>query len=136
MGVVLGGLGLGGGEPLREAGAGGGGGLGAEDGDVLRGAADDGADAGDGGDEAEVAAEFGDEVAGGAVVEVVDEFGGVDALEEFDAERGDVVGRGDATDGVLDAADDVPPGDGAPCLALGLLGRLRRGWFRRCGARG
>ncbi len=106
-GVVGDGLWGGGGEPLREAGAWFGGGLGAEDGDVVGGAAERWPEAGECGGEAEVAAEFGDEVAGGAVVDVVDEFGGVDALEQFEAEGFGVGGRGGALDVVLDGADDL-----------------------------
>ena len=115
--VVFVGLGEGFGAPAGEAGAGGGGGLGAEDGDVVGGAAEVGTAAGEIG-EREVAAEFADELLGGPGREVLGEFGGVDAVEQFEPEGGDFGARRVTVDGVFDGAQDVA----AVLVAFGVAG--------------
>lgn len=101
------------------AGDGGLGGAGAEAGDVGGGAPHVGGGAGEGGDEAEVAAEFGDEVGGGLGGDVVFEVGGVEAVLEFGAQGVDARRvAGGAVDGVFDFADDLFAGDDAGCGGL------------------
>ena len=106
---------------VGEGGAGWGGGLGAEEGDGFGGAAERGVGAGEVG-ERHVAAELGDELGGRTIYEIIGEFGGVDALEELEAEGLGVGGVGLALDGVFDGADDLFAGGGALGLGSGGFG--------------
>lgn len=101
--------------------------MGAEEGDVVGGAAGEGVNAGDVGD-TEVAAEVADDLGGRAMGEVGVEIEGVDAFEEFAAEGAGFGRVGLAVDGLLDGADDLL----ALHRALGVgegLGAGRRGRF-------
>ena len=100
-----------------------GGGAGAELPDVRRGAALPRAGAGEG-CQAEVAAEFGDDVGDRAGADVVVEVGGVEAVVQLGVQRvgAGVFGGGRrALDDVLDLADDAAAGGGA------VVGRVRGG---------